>query len=72
METSLYNCIEYVSTLIVILVLVLVGTNVAWLIYASQYEVVEYSYDYQQDGQGTNIIGNGNDVNDGTETQSEG
>jgi hypothetical protein len=58
--------------LIVILVLMLVGTNVAWLIYESQYEVVEYSYDYQQDGQGTNIIGNGNDVNNGTETQSEG
>ena len=36
--------------LIVILVLMLVGTNVAWLIYESQYEVVEYSYDYQQDG----------------------
>lgn len=58
--------------LIVILVLMLVGTNVAWLIYESQYEVVEYSYDYQQGGQGTNIIGNGNDVNNGTETQSEG
>ena len=32
----------------------------------------EYSYDYQQDGQGTNIIGNGNDVNNGATAESEG
>lgn len=57
--------------LIVILVLMLVGTNVAWLIYESQFETFEYSYDYQQDGQGTNIIGDGNDVINGAETESE-
>ena len=32
----------------------------------------EYSYDYQQDDQGANIIGNGNDVNNGATAEGEG
>ena len=69
-ETSTAT-IKRLWILIVILVLMLVGTNVAWLIYESQFETLEYSYDYQQDGQGTNIIGDGNDVLNGAETASE-
>lgn len=37
--------------------------------YESQFETIEY--DYTQDGEGTNIIGDGNEVNNGTETESE-
>ena len=53
--------------LIVVLVLMLVGTNVAWLAYESQFETVECSY--SQDGEGTNIIGNENEVNNGAEVE---
>ena len=40
----------------------------AW--YEIQFETI--SYDYDQDGQGTNIIGNSNEVNNGAEIESEG
>jgi hypothetical protein len=38
-----------------------------WLYYESQFE----TYEYTQDGEGTNIIGNGNDVTNGAETESQ-
>ena len=67
-----------VKRLVVALVFsVLVGivgvlsVHFGWLYYESQFETFEYSYDYQQDGQGTNIIGDGNDVNNGAETESQ-
>ena len=56
---------------LIVCIALIFASNAGWLIYESQYETVEYSYDYQQDGQGTNIIGNGNDVNNGAETESE-
>lgn len=59
-----------VKRLVVALVVAIVlafATNVGWLIYESQFETLDYSYDYTQDGQGTNIIGNGNDVDNGAE-----
>ena len=49
----------------------MLAVHFGWLYYESQFETFEYSYDYQQDGQGTNIIGNGNDVNNGAETEGE-
>ena len=48
------------------------AVHFGWLYYESQFETIGYSYDYQQDGEGTNIIGNGNDVNNGATTESEG
>ena len=60
------NVKRLVAALIVAVVLAF-ATNVGWLIYESQYETFDYSYDYTQDGEGTNIIGNGNDVNNGAE-----
>ena len=57
---------------LIIVVCLLFVSNAGWLIYESQFETLEYSYDYQQDGQGTNIIGNGNDVNNGATAESEG
>ena len=56
---------------LIVCIALIFASNAGWLIYESQYETLEYSYDYQQDGQGTNIIGNGNDVNNGAETESE-
>ena len=60
-----------VKRLVVALVVAIVlafATNVGWLIYESKYETVDYSY--AQDGEGTNIIGDGNDVDNGAEAQS--
>lgn len=56
---------------LIVCIALIFASNAGWLIYESQYETVEYSYDYQQDGQGTNIIGNGNDVNNGATTEGE-
>ena len=36
------------------------AVHLGWLYYESKYETIEYSY--EQDGEGTNIIGDGNDV----------
>lgn len=52
---------------LIVCIALIFASNAGWLIYESQYETLEYSYDYQQDGQGTNIIGNGNDVDNGAE-----
>lgn len=46
--------------LIIILIITVIGSNIAWLVYESQYETLNYSY--SQDGQGTNIMGNHNEV----------
>lgn len=56
---------------LIVCIALIFASNAGWLIHESQYETLEYSYDYQQDGQGTNIIGNGNDVNNGAETEGE-
>ena len=60
------NVKRLVIALVVAIVLAF-ATNVGWLIYESQFETLDYSYDYTQDGEGTNIIGNGNDVDNGAE-----
>ena len=60
---------------LIVCIALIFASNIGWLIYESQYETLDYSYDYdyQQDGQGTNIIGNGNEVvADGSTTPSEG
>ena len=44
----------------------LFATNVGWLIYESQFVTISY----QQDGEGTNIIGDDNEVNNGAENQN--
>ena len=49
----------------------MLAIHAGWLYYESQFETIEYSYDYQQDGEGTNIIGNGNDVNNGSTTEGQ-
>ena len=48
--------------LIVLLVLLLVGSNVSWLYAWMQYDYSSEEIVYQQDGEGTNIIGDSNEV----------
>ena len=53
----------------------LFASNMGWLIYQSQFDT--FSYDYTQDGNGNNIIGNDNEVDyngaeiEDTNTQEE-
>jgi hypothetical protein len=39
--------------------------------YESQFETIDYSYDYSQDGEGTNIIGNNNEVDNGAKAEDK-
>ena len=56
--------------IVLVLILALIFTNIAWLWYMNQYDFAEY--DYEQDGYGVNIIGDGNGVNkDGATLESE-
>ena len=46
---------------IILLIVLLVGSNGAWLWYESQFEVVETTtIEAEQDGSGVNIVGGGN------------
>ena len=45
------------------------AVHFGWLHYESQFETFEYSY--EQDGEGTNIIGDGNDVLNGAEVEDQ-
>lgn len=54
-------------TVFLVLTIALVGTNSYWIYQFSQYNRIDY--EYTQDGAGTNIIGNSNEVKqNGTET----
>ncbi len=48
---------------VIMLIVLLVGSNIAWLIYESQYE--DFSITAEQDGEGVNIVGGG-DIDYGT------
>lgn len=52
--------------IILALVAALLISNMAWLYEWTQYDYVSTETVYTQDGQGTNIIGNQNEVSDGT------
>lgn len=55
---------------LIITIILLVATNVTWLVYISQYDFE--SYDYAQDGTGVNIIGDSNGVSyNGTEAENK-
>ena len=60
--------INKLIAVILVLVFLLVGSNVAWLVYESQFEVIEETaIEAEQDGGGINIVGGG-DVDYGTES----
>lgn len=60
---------------LIVSVCMLFASNMGWLLYESQFDT--YSYDYTQDGNGNNIIGNDNEVDyngaeiEDTDTQEE-
>lgn len=57
--------------IIVLLIILLVGSNIAWIVYENSFEDVvtteETIIDAQQDGEGTNIVGGG-DISYGAES----
>lgn len=58
--------------LIIVLALLLVGSNVGWLIYESQFEVVETTEIIQENADGyNNYIGNDGDINNGETNDTE-
>lgn len=50
---------------LIVCIAMIFACNAAWLVYESQFE----TFHYEQDGEGTNIIGDGNDVNNGAESE---
>jgi hypothetical protein len=54
---------------LIIAVAMLFASFALFVWYESQFETI--SYDYTQDGQGTNIIGDSNEVNNGAEIKGE-
>ena len=75
-ENRLMGIIKWLIAVIVILIVLLVGSNVGWLIYESQYEVVQESTEtkIEQDNENgdNNYIGNNGDITYGeTENNSK-
>lgn len=52
---------------IILLVVLLVGSNIAWLVYEAQFETVEESFVVEQDNEGgyNNYVGNDGDITNG-------
>lgn len=71
-QNRLMGIIKWLIAVIVILIVLLVGSNVGWLIYNSQFEVVEESTTITQDNESgyNNYIGNDGDIVNG-ETNSK-
>ena len=65
-QHRLMSIIKWLIAVIVILIVLLVGSNVGWLIYESQYEVVQESTEtsVEQDSENgdNNYIGNNGDI----------
>lgn len=72
-QNRLMEIIKWLVAVVALLIVLLVGSNVGWLIYESQFQTVEtveeVIIDAQQDGSGVNIVGGG-DVEYGTESQN--
>ncbi len=54
--------------LCILLVVLLVGSNIAWLHYERQFQTEVTTIEAEQDGDGNNIVGGG-DINYGTESK---
>lgn len=70
-QNRLIDIIKRLIAVIVILIVLLVGSNVGWLVYESSFETVETNetvIEAEQDGSGVNIVGGG-DVDYGTESE---
>ena len=70
-QNRLMKIIKWLVAVIALLIVLLIGSNVGWLIYESQFETVEANetiVEATQDGEGVNIVGGG-DVSYGTESK---
>jgi hypothetical protein len=65
-QTRLMSIIKWLISVVLILIVLLVGSNVGWLIYESQFETITY----EQDGEGINNVSYGDqgDLNNGTKS----
>ena len=72
-QNRLMGIIKSLIAVIVILIVLLVGTNAGWLIYNSQFEVVEESTTItQENAEGyNNYIGNDGDIVNGETNNKE-
>lgn len=64
-ESSMGRAERIIKKLIIALIVAVVlifASNGIWLWYISQYDFETYTYDYEQDGQGVNVIGENNEV----------
>ena len=67
--TRYERVIKKLWILIILLIVLLVGTNISWLIYNSQFETVETTtIEAEQNGDGTNVVGGG-DIIYGADSQ---
>lgn len=72
-QNRLMGIIKWLIAVIVILIVLLVGSNVGWLIYNSQFEVMEESTTItQENAEGyNNYIGNDGDIVNGETNNKE-
>ena len=56
------NTIKKLWIVIIILIVLLAGTNAAWIIYESQYEIIETEVTQTNDRGFNNFIGNDGDI----------
>lgn len=66
---KLSQTVKRLIIIIIILVIALLGTNIAWILYESQYETE--SYQVMSDDGNANYIGNDGDIFNGSECYSE-
>ena len=64
--------IRRLFVLLIITVVMIFASNALWLYFWNQYEYEDSSetYTYDQDGEGVNIIGPDNEVNNGAKTDN--
>ena len=55
---------------LIVAIVFIFASNATWLYAWTQYDYVSEETVYTQDGQGTNIIGDSNEVNSGAETDN--
>ena len=65
-QNRLMGIIKSLIAVIVILIVLLVGSNIGWLVYEAQYEAVEETTITQENAEGyNNYIGNDGDIVNG-------
>lgn len=63
--------IKRLFILLIITIAIIFVSNAVWLYWWNQYEYVADTYTYEQDGQGINLIGDRNHINEPTLYEDE-